>query len=130
MLIRDLMRSRNLSQTFAVSRSRPTWVAVVIVIKFNEPKNTVFPQVCITCGKGWIALKHHALEILSAPERMFFAPVVPRGPVKLAGPRSTASKLDGFSRTVSGGAREKCREPSTNVHMAFTTFPQAQQMCK
>jgi hypothetical protein len=61
---------------------------------------------------------------------MFCAPVVPRSPIRFAGPRSTASKLDGFSRTVSGGASEKCAKTSTNVHMAFTTFPQARKMCK
>jgi hypothetical protein len=38
-------------------------------------------------------------------------------------------KLHGFSRTVLGGASEKCAEPSTKVHMPFTTFPQAPEMC-
>jgi hypothetical protein len=61
---------------------------------------------------------------------MFCAPVVPRSPIRFAGPRSTASKLDGFSRTVCGGASEKCAKTSTNVHMPFTTFPQARKMCK
>jgi hypothetical protein len=70
------------------------------------------------------------LEFLPAQERVFCAPVVPRGPFRFAGPRSTASKLDEFSRTVRGGASEKCWEASTNVHMAFTTFPQEREMCK
>ena len=61
---------------------------------------------------------------------MFCAPVVPRGPIRFAGPRPTASKLVGFSRTVFGGASEKCAKASTNVHMPFTTFPQADKMCK
>jgi len=77
-----------------------------------------------------IALKHHALEFLPTQERVFCAPVVPRGPFRFAGPRSTASKLDGFSLTGSNGASEKCTQPSTNVHMPFTTFPQARKMCK
>jgi hypothetical protein len=76
------------------------------------------------------ALKRHALEFLPAQERVFCAPVVPRSPFRFAVPRSTASKLEGFSRTVICGASEKCAKPSTNVHTAFTTFPQARELCK
>jgi hypothetical protein len=77
-----------------------------------------------------LALKRHALEFLSALERMFCAPVVPRSPIRLQDHVSTAPKLDGFSLTVRGGASEKCTKPSGGVHMPFTTFPQAPKMCK
>ena len=128
MLTLDLMRSRNLSQTLRVSGSRPIWVAVVIIMREVE-------QQYISTGvknlwKAILSLKRHALEFLPAQERVFCAPVVPRSPFRFAGPRSTASKLEGFSRTVRSGARKKCAKPSTNVHMPFTTFPQAPEMCK
>jgi hypothetical protein len=35
MLMRDLTRSRNLSHRFAVSRSLPSWIAVVIRAKYQ-----------------------------------------------------------------------------------------------
>jgi hypothetical protein len=35
-----------------------------------------------------------------------------------------------FSRSVRNVASEKCAKPSTTVHMPYTTFPQAPEMCK
>lgn len=76
------------------------------------------------------ALKHHALEVVPARERLFFAPVVPRGPFRLEGPRCTASNWEEFSRTVTHGASEKCAKASTDVHIPYTTFPQGKNLCK
>jgi hypothetical protein len=78
-----------------------------------------------------LALKRHALEILSALERNVFAPLWFRAAQSdLQDHVSTAPKLDGFSLTVRVGASEKCTKPSGGVHIPFTTFPQAPEMCK
>ena len=128
MLTRDLISSRNLSQTFAVSRSRPICVAVVIVME--KPNSTIFPQMCIICGNPFCP-KASRFGVLARAGMMPEAPDIPRGTIRFAGTNvPLRQNCVGFSRTVFGGASEKCAKASTNVHMPFTTFPQELELCK
>src|SRR5437763_4479566 len=54
MLTRALTWSRNWSQGFPASRSRPTWVAVVIAKDKTKPLG-YFHRMCKTCGKQFLA---------------------------------------------------------------------------
>ena len=133
MLTRDLMRSRNLSQTFTVSGSRPICVAVVILMekkakKANNQRSGYFHR-CEKTVESKFSLKHHALEFLPAPERMSNAPWFRTAPVRSSWTTYDCTELFEFSLTVRSGASEKCTKARSTVHMAFTTFPQALNLC-
>src|SRR5207244_11119202 len=61
MLTRALTWSRNWSQGFPASRSRPTWVAVVIAKDKTKPLG-YFHRMCKTCGKQFLAYSSRSEE--------------------------------------------------------------------
>jgi hypothetical protein len=55
--------------------------------------------------------------------------VVPGGPCKTSW-TTYRTELLRFSLTDRSGASEKCTKANGDVHIAFTTFPQARKRCK
>src|SRR5437588_9662071 len=128
MLTRALTCSRNVSQEFAVSRSRPTWVAVVIgKDKRLKTKETpaLFPQLCKTCGKQ--SRFHYSFSLRgSCPRRMSYAPIDPRAACyDLPAHLPPFPDRAGLSPLGSRRASEKCANVVGVMHTAFTIFPQA-----
>src|SRR3989442_12638652 len=127
MLTRDFTWSRNLSQEFAVSRSRPAWVAVVIG---REKKNFCYFHRCEkTVERKPVHVIVSGFGML-ARTGTFFVPLSLRSrPVRGCRPAYCRSKTAGLSPIGLRGASEKCAKGFTTFHTPYTVFPQAQILC-
>src|SRR6266704_140225 len=114
MLTRDFTWSRNLSQEFAVSRSRPAWVAVVIG---RERKPSVSSTGVKKLWKGNPCTSlFQASGCLPAPER-FFVPLSLRSRL-VRGCRPAYCR----SKTARDCRRFVCAEQAKSVRKDSTTF--------
>src|SRR5690242_8738544 len=124
MLTRAFTCSRNLSQEFAVSRSRPTWVAVVM--GRDKKKTLYYFHRCVKAVESNSTLGvSSAAGFLTVPGAM---PLVPRArPARICRPAYCRS-LDraGLSLIELRRASEKCAKVWEVLHTACTSFPQTQ----
>src|SRR6266566_1943549 len=129
MLTRDFTWSRNLSQEFAVSRSRPAWVAVVIG---REKKTLCYFHRCEkTVESRSICVFLQASGFLPAPERSSFAPVAPPAArLELSAKVTAAMSQRGIVSDWSAGGKRKIGEDIHRLSHPMHSFSTSTILCK
>src|SRR5437867_8906790 len=120
MLTRDFTWSRNLSQEFAVSRSRPAWVAVVIG---RERKTSVISKDVKKLWKGNPCTSlFQASGCLPAPERFLCPCRSARGPFEVVGLRTAALRPRGIVADWFARSKRKVCERIHHLSHAIHSF--------